>query len=340
MCRIIQWLAAVRLGFLNKERFCRLENKKVMLISIIIPCYRSTATLPSVVAEIQQVFSERPEYDYQIILVNDCSPDDTFGTICELCEQDKKIVGVNLSRNYGQACARMAALPFVEGECAISMDDDGQHPADGIFILADKIKEGYDMVYANFEHKNHSLFKQCGSKLFGKLMEEFGVRPKGIKFSSFFAWSRFAVDELKKYHSPTPSEGSYLMKITSRFTNVDMLHRERLAGESNYTLGRMVNMAITGLTNFTVVPLRAASILGMILAVIGFISGIFVVLRKIIYPQIAMGYTSIMAVILLLGGIILVVQGLLGEYVGRVYMMLSDMPQYTIRETRNIRRDI
>lgn len=306
-----------------------------MLISIIIPCYRSAATLPSVVAEIQQVFSERPEHDYQIILVNDCSPDDTFGTICELCEQDKKIVGVNLSRNYGQDCARLAGLPFVKGECVISMDDDGQHPAAGIFVLVNKLVEGYDVVYAYFNHKKHSLFKKFTSKIYGKLMEAVGVQPKGIITSSFFAWSRFAVEELKKYHSPTPSAGPYLMKVSSRFANVNILHRERLAGESNYTLGRLVNMAITGLTNFTVVPLRVASILGMVLAVIGFISGIFVVLRKIIYPQIAMGYTSIMAVILLLGGIILIVQGLLGEYIGRVYMMLSDMPQYTIRESKN-----
>lgn len=306
-----------------------------MLISIIIPCYRSTATLPSVVAEIQQVFSERPEHDYQIILVNDCSPDDTFDVICELCEQDKKIVGVNLSRNYGQACALMAALPFVQGECVVGMDDDGQHPAEGIFALADKVAEGYDVVYAYFGHKKHSLFKRCTSRIFGRLMEAFGVCPKGIKITSFFAWSRFAVEELKKYHSPTPSAGSYLMKISSRFANVEMIHRERLAGKSNYTLGRMVNLAITNLTNFTVVPLRIASMFGMFLAVVGFIFGLIVVLRKIIYPQIAIGYTSIMAVILLLGGIILIVQGLLGEYIGRVYMMISDMPQYTIRETKN-----
>ena len=306
-----------------------------MLISILIPCYRSTKTLPGVVAEIQQVFAERPEQDYQIILVNDCSPDDTYDTICELCEQDKKIVGVNLSRNYGQACARMAALPFVKGDCAVCMDDDGQHPAEGMFALIEKIQEGYDMVYAHFGHKKHSLFKRITSRMFGKLMEEFGVRPKGIQMSSFFAWSRFAMEELKKYHSPTPTDVSYLMKVTTKFANVEMLHRERLAGESNYTLGKMINLAITGLTNFTVVPLRAASILGIVLAFVGFIFGLLVVLRKIIYPQIAMGYTSIMAVILLLGGIILIVQGLLGEYIGRVYMMLSDMPQYTTRETKN-----
>lgn len=307
-----------------------------MLISIIIPCYRSTMTLPAVIREIQQVFAEKKEHDYQIILVNDGSPDDTFGTICKLCENDKKIVGVNLSRNYGQACARMAALPFVEGDCAVCMDDDGQHPADGIFALADKISEGYDMVYARFQHKKHSVFKRITSRMYGKFMETAGVRPKGISLSAFWAWSRFAVEELKKYHSPTPSVGSYLMKVSSRFANVDIEHRERIAGESNYTLIRMINLAITGLTNFTVVPLRAASILGMVLAVVGFIFGLLVVLRKLFYPQIAMGYTSIMAVILLLGGIILIVQGLLGEYIGRVYMMLSDMPQYTIRETRNV----
>ena len=308
-----------------------------MLISVVIPCYRSAETLPSVVEEIQGAFAARPEHDYQIVLVNDGSPDNTYEVISELCEKDRKIVGVNLSRNYGQACARMAALPFVEGECVVSMDDDGQHPAEGIFPLAEKIQEGYDVVYARFAHKKHSLFKRCTSRMFGWCMEAVGLRAKGIVTSSFFAWSRFAVEKLKDYHSPTPSAGAYLMKISTRVANVDMLHRERLAGESNNTLARMINLAITSLTNFTVVPLRVASILGMVLAGVGLLSGMIIVIRKMLNPGIAMGYTSIMAVILLLGGIILIVQGLLGEYVGRVYMMLSDMPQYTIRETKNVK---
>jgi len=311
------------------------DGEIFMLISIIIPCYRSAATLPNVVDEIKTVFSAQSHHDYQIVLVNDCSPDNTFEIISKLCEKDKKIVGVNLSRNYGQACARMAALSFVKGECTVCMDDDGQHPAEGIFLLVHKIDEGYDMVYARFHHKKHSLFKRFTSRIFGKLMEAIGVKPKGISTSSFFAWSNFAVEELKKYHSPTPSEGSYLMKVSSRFANVDMPHRARLVGTTNYTLSRMINLAITGFTNFTIVPLRAASVIGIILAIFGLLSGLFLVFRKMVYPDIAVGYTSIMAIVLLLGGIILIVQGLLGEYIGRIYMMLSDMPQYRIRETRN-----
>lgn len=307
-----------------------------MLISVVIPCYRSAETLPYVVDEIQKAFAERPEHDYQILLVNDGSLDHTFEVISELCEKDIKIIGIDLSRNYGQACARMAALPFVAGECVVSMDDDGQHPAEGIFPLAEKIQEGYDVAYARFTHKKHSLFKRCTSRMFGWCMEAVGLRPRGIATSSFFAWSRFAVEKLKDYHSPTPSAGAYLMKISTRIANVDMPHRERFAGKSNYTLARMINLAITSLTNFTVVPLRAASIIGMVLAAVGLFSGVIIAIRKILNPVIAMGYTSIMVIILLLGGIILIVQGLLGEYLGRVYMMLSDMPQYTIRETKNV----
>lgn len=306
-----------------------------MLISIVIPCYRSGKTLPFVVAEIQDAFAGRQEYDYQIVLVNDGSPDDTYSVICGLCAENSKIIGIDLSRNFGQARARMAALPFVRGEYLVCMDDDGQHPAQGIFSLVRTLQEGYDVAFSRFTHKRYSLFKRATSKLFRQLLELMGSRPKGVYISSFFACNQFTIEALKKYQSPSPTVVSYLAKVTTRITDVEVEHRERKAGHSGYTLGRLIDLALMSFTNFTVVPLRIVSVLGFLIAGIGFLAGTILVVRKLLNPAIAMGYTSLMAVLLLLGGTIIFTQGLLGEYVGHMYMMLSNLPQYMIRETRN-----
>ena len=127
-------------------------------VSIAIPCYNSAKTLSAVVDELRAVIRQRSEFDYQIILVNDCSKDDTFEVIRSLCQADDKITGVDLSRNFGQTVAKMAALPYVRGDVLVFMDDDGQHPADQIFALVDKVLAGYDLVYARFGHKHLSFF--------------------------------------------------------------------------------------------------------------------------------------------------------------------------------------
>lgn len=304
-----------------------------MLISIVIPCYRSAKTLPFVADEINTAFAERPEHDYQLILVND-SPThiETCQVIRNLCAENPKIIGIELARNHGQARARMAALPYIKGDCAVYMDDDGQHPARGIFPLVEKITEGYDVAYAKFEKKKHSWFKRTTSRMYRRFLEMLGVRPKGVASSSFVAWSKFSVDALKNYHSPTPSVGAYLLKVTSRITDVPTEHRGRIAGKSGYSLSKLFNLGLTGITNFTAIPLRASAVLGMGVAAIGFLYGLFLIIRKILNPSIVLGYTSLMVVMLLLGGIILIALGLMGEYIGSIYMMLSDMPQYTIRE--------
>lgn len=306
-----------------------------MLVSICIPCYRSALTLPAVTAEIRDVFSRREGYDYQIILVNDCSPDNTYDVILQLCAEDEKIIGVDLSRNYGQQAAKMAALPYATGDAIVYMDDDGQHPAEGIFALLDKLAEGYDIVYAHFPQKHHSWFKRITSRLYQKFSEFIGNKPKGIYVSSFTAWSRMAADAVMRYKSPFPAAGLFLNKITTRIANVDMDHRDRIAGESGYSLSKLISLSITALTNFSIIPLRIASFAGGFCALFGFITGAVVVIRKLLHPTIPAGYSSTIAVILFIGGVIMMILGFMGEYIGRIYMTISDMPQYNIRRTMN-----
>lgn len=306
-----------------------------MLVSICIPCYRSALTLPAVTSEIREVFSRREGYDYQIVLVNDGSPDNTYEVIEQLCVQDKNIIGVDLSRNYGQQAAKMAALPYATGDAIVYMDDDGQHPAEGIFALLDKLYEGYDIVYARFPQKHHSWFKRITSKLYQKVSEFIGNKPKGISVSSFTAWSRMAANAVARYQSPFPAAGLYLNKITTRIANVDMEHRDRIAGESGYSLSKLISLTITALTNFSIIPLRVASVAGGCCSLLGFVTGAVIVIRKLINPAIAAGYTSSIAVQLFIGGVIMMILGILGEYIGRIYMTISNMPQYNVRQVKN-----
>ncbi len=306
-----------------------------MLISIAIPCYRSENNLKSVVDEIKSVFRESSEHQYQIILVCDGSPDHTDEVIKELCKEDSNITGVLLSRNFSQQNAKMAALPYVKGDVLIYMDDDGQHPAEDIFKLSDKIMDGYDVVYAHFPEKKQPFFKVWTSDLFAWFCVKFGIRPKGLKVSSFMALSRFSVDVLLKYSSPSPSMGGYLYSHTTRITNIESTQKSRKSGKSGYNLIKLISLAVMSLTNFTIVPLRIIDAIGVVSAFAGLIYGVVLVIRKLAFHAVHQGYTSNMVVLLILGGLVLIGLGIVGEYVGRIYMLLSNQPQYIVREEIN-----
>lgn len=307
-----------------------------MTVTVAIPCYRSADTIAAVVAEVKKEILLRDGADYQFVLVNDCSPDDTFGVIRSLAESDKKIVGVSLSRNCGQEAATLAALPFVSGDVCVFMDDDGQHPADEIYKLVDKVTEGYDLVYGRFYEKHHSAGKKMFSRIHNAISEFNGTKIKGVALSSYFALSKFCAKQLVNYRSPFVSRGGYMMAVTAKVANVDIsVHRERISGSSSYTFKKMMAMWTSSFTNFTMKPIRAATGIGALTAVAGFIYGLYLIIRKLVNPDVALGFTSIMAVMLLLGGLIMIMLGLLGEYIGRTYMTVSNMPQYVVRETLN-----
>lgn len=307
-----------------------------MTVSVVIPCYRSKLTIRTVVDEIKETVKGREGWDYQIVLVNDCSPDETFSVIRELCEEDSRIIGVDMSRNFGQETAIVAGLGYATGDAIVVMDDDGQHPTHEMWKLIEKMQEGYDIVYAAFPHKHHSWFKRFTSNLHGVINEWIGCKPKGIILSSFWCLSPFCAKELSKYHSPFTSRGGYMMRITQRFANVEIdEHRDRLAGSSGYNLKKLLELWFSNFTNFSIVPIRAMAKLGWIVAAAGFLFGLYLIIRKLVDPSVAIGYTSIMSVILFIGGVIMAMIGFMGEYIGRTYMTVSGMPQFIVRQTVN-----
>lgn len=308
-----------------------------MKITVAIPCYRSAKTLPIVVDRIKKTVQAEKGYDYQIVLVNDCSPDDTFEVIKKLCAADKNIVGVNLARNWGQAHARMAAIPYIEGEIAVFMDDDGQHPIERMFELIHKVEEGYDLVSANFQKQQAKWSKRLTSKISSKIYIMMGKRPEGAVSSSYFAINRMCIDNLKNYTSPFPSIFGYLYQIAGRITNIKFEHLKRISGSSGYNFRKRFAVWLNGFVNFSIVPLRISSVLGVVSAFLGFILGIILIIYKLVNPEVLVGYTSLISVLLFLGGLIMLMLGLIGEYIGRMYLVLSNQPQYIIRETINVR---
>ena len=302
------------------------------LVSFVIPCYCSSHTIGAVVEEIRSAMQALPQYAYEIILVNDCSPDDTFETLRALANTDEHVTAIDLARNFGQQSAIMAGLSHSSGDYAVCLDDDGQTPADEVGKLLQKLEEGYDVVYASYEHKQHSKFRNWGTRVNCKMTEIMLGKPKDLAITSYFAAKRFIVLEMLKYKHSFPYSEGLVLRSTRRICNVPVNHRQRQEGKSGYTLSKLIALWMNGFTSFSVKPLRLATYLGAFSALLGFIYAIIIVIKHFVDSSIPEGWSSTMALQLVLGGIILVVLGLIGEYIGRIYICINASPQFVERE--------
>lgn len=324
----------------KKDMYLMSVNKKdCLLISFVIPCYRSEQTLPKVVKEITDTIegmnTAGKNYDYEIILVDDCSPDNTLYVIRGLCEKNKKLKGINLSRNFGQHAALMAGFHYIKGDIVVCLDDDGQTPADEVGKLLSEIEKGSDVVYAKYEHKMHSLFRNFGSWVNEEMARVMLGKPKDIYVSSYFAAKRFIIEEMKKYTNSYPYVIGLVLRTTKRISNVSVNHREREIGTSGYTFRKLIGLWFNGFTAFSVKPLRVATAMGCFLASMGFLYGIYTVIKKLVNPAVPMGFSSMMSALVFIGGMIMLMLGLIGEYIGRIYISMNNSPQFVIREIMN-----
>jgi len=305
-------------------------------ISFVIPCYRSEHMIGKVIEEINTTMADMPKYTYEVVLINDCSPDNTFGAIRKLAEQFDFVKGISLARNFGQHAALMAGFRHVTGDVVVCLDDDGQTPADEVGKLLAKIEEGYDAVYAKYEHKQHSAFRNLGSKV-NEIMTRFMLgKPKELYISSYFAAKRFVIEDVIRYENSFPYVIGLVLRATKHIANVVVNHRDREEGTSGYTLKKLLGLWFNGFTAFSVKPLRVATIIGGSSAVCGFLYGLYTILKKLLLPDVPIGFSAIMCAIVIFGGMIMLMLGMIGEYIGRIYISLNSAPQYVIRETVNI----
>ncbi len=304
-------------------------------LSFVIPCYGSELTIRGVYDEIIEKMTEQPEWDYEIIAVNDCSPDNVYEIIKVIATEDRRFKAVNLARNGGKHAAVMAGYSYVTGDVIINLDDDGQCPLDKLWELIEPLDNGYDISIAKYPIKKESLFKRFGSKVNAIMAVHMINKPKELQLSNFSALKRFVLKEMLNYRNPYPYIDGLFLRTTSKIINVPMEQRERAAGTGNYTLRKSLALWINGFTAFSVKPLRAATFLGMLCAAGGFIFTIYTIINKILNPEILVGYSSLMAVMLFIGGLVMVMLGLIGEYIGRIYISINNSPQYVVREVLN-----
>ena len=310
-----------------------------MKLSFIIPCYRSEQTVLFVIDEIVDKVAERSGMAYEIIAVNDQSPDNVLEVLKNRAATMTQLKVVDLAKNMGKHAALMAGYAYTTGDYIVNVDDDGQCPMDRLWDLLAPLDEGYDVSFAAYSVKKESAIKRFGSRMNDLMARVLIDKTKGIQITNFSAMKRFVCDEILRYHNAYPYIDGLILRTTKKIANVPMEEKERLTGTTGYTFRKSLSLWVNGFTAFSVKPLRVASYLGIIFSLMGFLFSLFVIIRKIIHPEIAIGYSSMMAVLLFIGGVLMIMLGIIGEYVGRIYISLNNSPIYVIRQTWNIDKD-
>jgi polyisoprenyl-phosphate glycosyltransferase len=303
-------------------------------VSVVIPVFNGSKTVGHLVAALQKELT--PEFETEIVLVNDGSPGDDSACVCaELATKDASVRFVDLSRSFGEHNAVMAGLRYCTGDVAVVMDDDFQNPPSEVAVLVRKLNEGYDVVFARYERKMHGRLRNLGSWFNNVVASAVIGKPPSLYLASFKAINRFAVDNILSYTGPYPYVDGLILRVTRRYATVTVAHSSRREGRSNYTIRKLVHLWLNVFTNFSVLPLRVSTILGLSSALVGFILGVDFALQKIRNPGMQAGWTSLIVSVFLLSGVQLVAIGMIGEYLGRLFMRSNGLPQYVVRRTMN-----
>jgi undecaprenyl-phosphate 4-deoxy-4-formamido-L-arabinose transferase len=307
------------------------------MISVVIPCYRSEKTIAGVINRVETTIENDGRYDYEIICVNDYSPDGTLKVLRQVAVNDKKVKVISLSRNFGQHGALMAGFHYVNGDIVACLDDDGETPPERLFDLINKlVEEDYDLVSARYAEDKRGIIRSLGSRVSFAMSRILVGRPKDIQLNSFYAFKYFIIKEVIKYDNPYPFVHGLILRITKNMANVDIERAERITGDSGYTLKKLLGLWMNGFTAFSEKPLRVATYMGIVSSFVAFILAIVTVVRKLMNPSMLVGYASAMTLAFFMFGLIMMVLGMLGEYIGRMYISINNAPQFVVKEEINI----
>lgn len=308
--------------------------KKEISISVIIPVYNSEETIQPLV---ELLIHDLHSYNTEIVLINDGSVDNSEKICSELSIKfPENVVFCSLAKNVGEHNAVMAGLNECSGDFAIIMDDDFQNPISEVHKLIQEISsKDIDVLYTYYEKKQHSFFRNIGSKFNDVIANKMLNKPKDLYLSSFKALNRFLIDEIIKYKQPFPYIDGLILRTTSRIGKIEVDHHRRNTGKSGYTFSKLVSLWSNMFINFTILPLRISIVLGIISAFLGFVFAIISVIEKINNPNIPVGYSATIIAITFFCGIILLSIGVMGEYLGRLFISQTNKPQYVIRKKIN-----
>ncbi len=305
-----------------------------MLVSIVIPCYNSEKTIGMVADQCMECFSGWEGYECEMILVNDHSRDDTYAEILKCRDRyPGKITAINLAKNFGQHAAILAGLHYVSGELIVGMDDDLQNRPEQIRLFLDKMQEGYDVVFGIYRKRRFNPIKNLFGKISQFLLFHLVDRPRGIEMSSFWCARDFVVREIRKYNGNDAFVQLLFARTTDNMADITVEHYAREYGRSNYTFRKGLKLFMTFM-DYSSIPLRVSNILGILFSAAGFIATIVVIIRKLLDPTIQTGWSSLMCLMLIVSGMLFLMLGIMGEYIGKLVNSSSGKPLYVIREVR------
>lgn len=307
-------------------------------LSIVVPVYRSEGCLIALYEAIAEALAPTGRV-FELILVNDCSPDGSWKVIESLCRIEPRVVGIDLRRNFGQDNAILTGLRLARGKYIAIMDDDLQHHPKFLPSLLDELEEGADVVYARFRAKRQKLWKNVGSWMNGKIAEWVLDKPRGIYLSPYKVIRKAVADAICDYPGPTPYIDGLLFQTTSRIAQIPVEHYPRFEGRGNFTFWRSLGVSARLAFSFSAKPLRLISWCGFVFAALGMLLTVSVIGYRLFFPEQftaeAVGWASLMVAILFACGLQMIFFGALGEYTGRTYLLVSRKPQSAVREILN-----
>lgn len=301
-------------------------------ISIVIPVYNSHEC----VAELsRQIADALKGIEYEQIMVNDCSRDSSWEEIRKVSLTNKNVLGINLRKNGGQDSAILTGLNFASGNWVIIMDDDLQHSPYDIPRLYSEAKKGFDVCYGNFNTKKQKLWKNMGSWFNGKISEIALGKPKNIYLSPFKIISGAIAKELVKFNNLFPYIDGLIFQVTQNITQITIEHHKRELGKSNYNLIKSIKVFLRMFFGFSTMPLKISTFIGVISAICGFILATLYLITYLHGKADVNGWTTLVILILIFGGLILLALGIVGEYLGRMYLTINNTPKFIIKEITN-----
>lgn len=307
------------------------------LISIILPAYNEEASFPIIKKCMDQVLEENPNYDWEFLLVNDGSKDNTLQQMIKFHEQDEHYNYIDLSRNYGKEIAMMAGFDYAKGNAIIIMDSDMQHPVE---VIPDMIKyweEGYDDVYAQRKTSQETWFKRKTSQLYYRLLQSTTRVPIQKDTGDFRLLDRSCIEAIKRMRETERNTKGIYSWIGFRKHGIWYEQKAREEGETKWSVMQLAELAINGLTSYTIAPLRMSTFLGIIVSFVAFLYLIYITVKTIIYGEPVAGFPTIMVTILFLGGVQLLSLGIIGEYLGKVFNETKGRPGYFIESYNGIK---
>lgn len=306
-------------------------EKDKKLVTILVPAYNEQDVLDMLYDRLKNIMDELSKYDFEVLLVNDGSKDDTLKIMQNLRKKDSRICYLNLSRNYGKETAMIAGLDYAKGDCVIIIDADLQDPPELIPDMLKYWEEGYDDVYAKRKsRKGESFLKKFTSKMYYKTLQSITNIEIQKDTGDFRLLDRRCVEALKSIRESQRYTKGLFSWIGYNKKEILFDRDPRAAGQTKWNYGKLINLSIDGLTSFTTAPLRWAAIIGLLVSLAGFIYMLAIIFKTIFYGVDVPGYSSTMVVILFLGGIQLIFLGVIGEYLGRTFNETKSRPLYFI----------